>query len=29
MQMGMFKNNEAFHFLASHACIYQDIKEQT
>ena len=27
--MGMFKNNEAFHFFASYACIYPDIKKQT
>ena len=29
LDMGMFKNNEAFHFFASHACICQNVTEQT
>ena len=29
MQMGMFKNNEAFHFTASYARVCLDFKEQT
>ena len=28
-QMGMFKNNEAFHFMASYAYICLDFKDQT
>ena len=27
--MGMFKNNEAFHFLASYAHVCLDFKDQT
>ena len=27
--MGMFKNNEAFHFMASYALICLDLKDQT
>ena len=31
LHMGMFKNNEAYHFLASHAHAWQclDFKDQT
>ena len=27
--LGMFKNNEAFHFMASHAHVCLDFKDQT
>ena len=27
-QTGMFKNNEAFHFMASHAHVCLDLKDQ-
>ena len=27
--MGMFKNNEAFHFMASYAHVCLDFKDQT
>ena len=29
VQMGMFKNNEAFHFMASYAHVCLDFKDQT
>ena len=29
LHMGMFKNNEAFHFMASHADVCLDFKDQT
>ena len=29
IHVGMFKNNEAFHFMASHAHICLDLKGQT
>ena len=29
MHMGMFKNNEAFHFMASYAHVCLDFKDQT
>ena len=28
-QLGMFKNNEAFHFMASYAHVCLDFKDQT
>ena len=28
LQLGMFKNNEAFHFMASYAHICLDFKDQ-
>ena len=29
LQLGMFKNNEAFHFMASYAHVCLDFKDQT